>query len=82
MYNFIELPPGTLFASSDPAGGAFFSVEDNDGKEAANDFFFRDGAAIRLRRGAMPAMLASNEQAIRQDVLCYLMERICLAANN
>lgn len=76
LYNFRELPPGTLFARSDPGCGAFFSVEDNDGREAAADFFVRDGEAIRLRRRAMPAMLAVNESAIRQDVLCYMMERL------
>lgn len=75
-YNFHHLPEGTLFAWSAPARGAFFSVEDNEGREAAADFFVRDGDAIRLRRAAMPAMLAANEAAIRQDVLCYLMERL------
>ncbi|MBK1734019.1 peptidase M14 [Halorhodospira abdelmalekii] len=75
-YNFRELPAGTLFAWSAPSSGAFFSVEDNEGREAAADFFQRDGHAIRLRRPAMPAMLACNTTAIRQDVLCYLMERL------
>ncbi|BAU56502.1 M14 family metallopeptidase [Halorhodospira halochloris] len=76
LYNFRDLPAGTLFAWTDPARGAFFSVEDNEGREAAADFFVRDGDSIRLRRPAMPAMLAVNEKAIRDDVLCYLMERL------
>ena len=72
--NFRDLPEGTPFARAAP--GAFFTVEDNEGREAAAEFFQRDGDTIRLRRPAMPAMLARSEQAIRQDVLCYLMERI------
>lgn len=74
--NFRELPEGTLFARATPSSGAFFTVEDNAGREAAAEFFRRDGEAIRLRRPATPAMLVSDTQAIRQDVLCYLMERL------
>ncbi|MFZ3041956.1 MAG: hypothetical protein WA108_09235 [Thiobacillus sp.] len=31
---------------------------------------------ITLRKPLMPAMLTRDEQVIRQDCLCYLMERI------
>ncbi len=75
-YNFRELPEGTVFAYAGSPAGLLLSAEDNEGREAAAEFFVRDGDAIRLRRAAMPAMLAADEAAIRQDVLCYLMERI------
>lgn len=74
--NFRELPAGTRFARVRPGSGAFFSVEDNEGREAAAEYFLREGDEIQLRQPATPAMLACNEEAIRQDVLCYLMERI------
>ena len=76
--NFRDLPEGTVFARVSPESRAFFTVEDNDGREAAAEFFQRDGETIRLRRPAMPAMLACNTTAIRQDVLCYLMEPVRL----
>ncbi len=74
--NFRELSRGTLFARTEGDPGAFFSVEDNEGREAAAEFFYREGDEIRLRRPSMPAMLARDPEAIRQDVLCYLMDRI------
>ncbi len=76
--NFRDLPEGTVFARVAPESRAFFTVEDNEGREAAAEFFQRDGETIRLRRPAMPAMLACNTTAIRQDVLCYLMEPVRL----
>ncbi len=73
--NFHELPAGTPFARVRPGSGAGFTVEDNDGREAAAEFFYREGDEIRLRREAMPAMLTANPEAVSQDVLGYLMER-------
>ena len=31
---------------------------------------------LRLQREAMPAMLTLDARAVRQDCLCYLMERV------
>lgn len=75
-YNFRELPEGAVLAYAGSRSGLLLSAEDNEGREAAAEFLVRDGDAIRLRRPAMPAMLAADEAAIRQDVLCYLMERL------
>jgi hypothetical protein len=42
---------------------------------AANYFAVRDGDLL-TRQPVMPAMLTRNERIIRQDCLCYLMERL------
>jgi len=75
--NFTELPPGTRLARSrDPA--AFLQAFDTDGMDRTDDWFRRQGDELILRRTAMPAMLTTNGDAIRQDCLCYLMERLRL----
>ena len=38
-------------------------------------FEIRSGE-LRTRRPVMPSMLTMDEQVIRQDCLCYLMERL------
>jgi hypothetical protein len=43
--------------------------------QATSSFTFEDGE-IRTTRPFMPAMLTLDERAIRQDCLCYLMERL------
>ena len=50
-------------------------MTDEDGREVFERYFeVRDGE-LRTRRAVMPAMLTLNERVIRQDCLCYLMER-------
>ena len=38
------------------------------------------GGVLRLQRAAMPPMLTLDERVVRQDCLCYLMERLPLPA--
>ncbi len=47
-----------------------------DGRDISGDcFVIRDGN-LMLRRDVMPSMLTLDERIIRQDCLCYLMERL------
>jgi hypothetical protein len=41
-------------------------------------FFSSVDGSIRLQRAATPAMLTLDARAVRQDCLCYLMERLSL----
>jgi succinylglutamate desuccinylase len=75
--NFQELPAGTLLARRRD-GGARLEVWDEHGREAGEDFLEVVDNEIRLRRSFMPAMLTRDAQVIRQDCLCYLMERFPL----
>ena len=72
--NFRPLDPGTVFGRTRLQQP--IDVRDESGGEVTAEFFdCRDGV-IRLRRAATPAMLTLDERVVRQDCLCYLMERL------
>jgi len=75
--NFRELPAGTVFGEvcGEAAGAIPFDVRDDDATDVAGRYFARAGRELRTRVPLMPAMLTRDERAIRQDCLCYLMER-------
>jgi hypothetical protein len=73
--NFRELPAGTPFARVRPDSGARFDVRDEQGKDVYARYFVPEDGELRLRQPVMPSMLTRDETVIRQDCLCYLMER-------
>ena len=74
--NFRELPSGTLLGHFDLDSQMPLTAVNNDHQDIADHYFeVRDGQLL-TRRPAMPAMLTRDERVIRQDCLCYLMERI------
>jgi len=75
-YNFKELEKGTELARVEPESSAFLEAFDDDEREVGREFFLYDEEKIMLKRAMMPAMLTMNTHVIRQDCLCYLMERI------
>jgi hypothetical protein len=71
--NFREVEPGARLARVADAG--MLSALDEHGADAtARHFRVRDGW-IEFRRAVMPSMLTLDADIIRQDCLCYLMER-------
>lgn len=73
--NFRELPAGTRFAW----------IRDRDirleawneaGEDVADQYFEQENGSLFNRLPIMPSMLTLNEEVIRQDCLCYLMERL------
>ena len=49
---------------------------DESGEDIGDRLFdYREGR-IALRKPLMPAMLTRDARVVRQDCLCYLMERI------
>ncbi len=78
-YNFREIARGTSLASYDPAlGSAALLAEGHDGRDLSQDCFSIEGNQIRTRRPLMPAMLTTDEYVVRNDCLCYFMERLCV----
>jgi succinylglutamate desuccinylase len=76
--NFRELPTGTVLGHCDLGSRIPLTAVDNDHRDIAYSYFeIRDGQLL-TRRPVMPAMLTRDERVIRQDCLCYLMERIDL----
>lgn len=73
--NFRELPPGTAFGQVAHTNGLRLDVRDEQGRDVAERFFRLEDGELRLTTPVMPSMLTRNEAVIRQDCLCYLMER-------
>ena len=74
--NFRELERGAVFGQTRGGGQACLQAIDEDGRDVGAHLFDCSGGQIRLRKPLMPAMLTRDERVIRQDCLCYLMERL------
>lgn len=74
--NFRSLEPGTIFGQTRLAMP--IGVVDESGSDVASDFFTCEDGRITLQRAATPAMLTLDEKVVRQDCLCYLMDRLPL----
>jgi len=74
--NFRDLPPGTRFGQVANGCATPLHVWNEDGAQVADLYFGRRGEELQTLRPVMPAMLTLDERIIRQDCLCYLMERI------
>mgnify|MGYP001828817026 CR=1 FL=1 len=72
-FNFRELPAGTSFGQLQQGGRVV--VRDEHGRNVTERFFVADSDELTLRQPAMPSMLTADATVIRQDCLCYLMER-------
>lgn len=73
--NFRELPEGTPLALAKGHMNVPLDVRDETGQEVTERFFNLEDHQICLSRSVMPSMLTIDETVIRQDCLCYLMER-------
>ena len=79
MYNFCELKPGTAFAWIEAETSGYLETYDENEHETGREYFaYNDKHEIVLRKPVMPSMLTINTTAIRQDCLCYLMEKISI----
>ncbi len=76
--NFSELPPGTRLACTTPNKAVRLEVFNEHGEEVCKQYFSFENQEICTRVELMPSMLTLDPQVIRQDCLCYLMERLPL----
>jgi succinylglutamate desuccinylase len=76
--NFRELVPRTFWGHVRAGYARPLEVTDAAGNSAFDRYFTVSKGELRLARTVMPAMLTLDERAIRQDCLCYLMERLLL----
>lgn len=76
--NFTEISPGTVLGTSKNNASLPVIAKDESGKNVTDDFFSVQNGELQLNRRTMPSMLTLDERVIRQDCLCYLMERIHL----
>jgi hypothetical protein len=58
-----------------PGLGLGLEIYDEQGCEVSDQYFLVDENELRLRSPVIPSMLTRDQSVIRQDCLCYLMER-------
>lgn len=78
LMNFRELGPGTHFGRITREAATPVIALAEDGSDVTGEYFTVRNGELLLSRSAMPSMLTLNERVIRQDCLCYLMERYAL----
>jgi hypothetical protein len=74
--NFRDVPSGTVLAEVSPALVRALDAWGEDDSDLTALFIERDGTALRTKRTVTPSMLTLDERAVRQDCLCYFMERL------
>jgi hypothetical protein len=73
-HNFRDLAPGTVLgATIHPMP---ISMTNEAGSDVAEQYFEVSQGKLKLSRHVVPAMLTTDLRVIRQDCLCYLMERL------
>jgi len=74
--NFQQLGRGSIFAGLNPDSNAQLLVTNESNEDVTGEFFETVDTKIVLKKNATLSMYTTNERAIRQDCLCYLMEQI------
>jgi hypothetical protein len=73
--NFRELPAGFELGSVNGVPRFPLEARDERGMDVSSRYFSVEEGRLYLRKSVMPSMLTRDEAVIRQDCLCYLMER-------
>ena len=76
--NFTEVSPGTVLGTSKNISTMPLIAKNEHGNDITDNFFSFQNGQLQINRPTMPSMLTLDERVIRQDCLCYLMERIRL----
>ena len=74
--NFRELPVGSVIGRIHGDAPAMLQAWNESGVDVAELYFEVVEGEIRLKRTVMPSMLTLDSRVIRQDCLCYFMERL------
>jgi len=73
--NFEEIPANTILARIQGDVAAPILVMDEEGNNITSRLFHIEDGNLINRKTLMPSMLTLDEKVIRQDCLCYVMER-------
>ncbi|OQK17379.1 peptidase M14 [Methyloprofundus sedimenti] len=74
--NFTEISAGSCLGSVQTDNTMPIFATDEHGVDVTKQFFKIVNKQLQIKRNTMPSMLTLDERVIRQDCLCYLMERI------
>lgn len=72
--NFAEVTAGTPIATLGREFDAPLVVTNEAGEVVTDEYFEVTDSVVRFRRTMIPAMITLDEEVIRQDCVCYLME--------
>jgi len=76
--NFHELRRGSVFGSSELDFERVLQVLDVSHRDVTTAYFEQSGRDILIREDVVPAMYTTDPFVVRQDCLCYFMERMAL----
>lgn len=76
--NFHELIRGSVFGESELGVEQVLEVLDVEHRDVTSSYFEHDGTSILLKENVVPAMYTTDPFVVRQDCLCYFMERMAL----
>lgn len=74
-WNFCEVGPGAEMAVRQQDSSANLIVINEQGLDVHDSYISIVGNSLRLKKRVLPSMLTLDERVIRQDCLCYFMER-------
>jgi len=74
--NFFEVPAGTALGRVNSNGFLPVEARDENGDDVSHRYFELRDDELMFKRPTMPSMMTLNERVIKQDCLCYLMERL------
>jgi succinylglutamate desuccinylase len=74
--NFLELPIQTKLGDIRGHNQKYLEAWDESGQDVSDRFFSYEQGEIRTLVPVSPSMLTLQPEIIRQDCLCYLMERL------
>ena len=73
--NFLDIPAGTVFGATNAKSDIPpFEVTNEQEADVFSQYFIVEDKQIKTRKPFIPAMITLNEEIVRQDCLCYLME--------
>lgn len=75
-FNFQELAAGTILGHVNSDNSTCLHAINEAGNDVVEQYFSSEKGVLRFSVPLMPSMLTLDEQIIRQDCLCYLMERL------
>ncbi len=76
--NFTEIPTGTQLGKVLDNSAMPVTAKDENGDVVTDQFFSLVDKRLQIKKSTMPSMLTLDEKVIKQDCLCYLMEKMKL----
>ena len=74
--NFDQLDAGSVFAGIRSGSAAHLAVTNESNEDVSDEYLEIVGERVVLKKNVTLSMYTTDERAIRNDCLCYLMEQI------